>query len=89
MTTQDSNSTTSTDPVPAALTTSADPSSPSANDFADQANTASPSLFVEFLDFLREYGAWWLTPLVIVLLLLAGAAYLGTSAAAPFIYPLF
>lgn len=89
MNTPETHSTTSIDPATPAAPTSTDAPPQNASDFANQANTAAPSLLVEFVDFLREYGAWWLTPLVIVLLLLAGAAYLGSSAAAPFIYPLF
>lgn len=48
------------------------------------------SLLKEFLDFLKVRKKWWLTPIVLVLLLL-GALILFTqsSAVAPFIYTLF
>ena len=48
------------------------------------------SLLKEFWDFLRVRKKWWLTPIVLVLLLL-GALILFTqsSAVAPFIYTLF
>ena len=44
----------------------------------------------EFWDFLKVRKKWWLTPIVLVLLLL-GALILFTqsSAVAPFIYTLF
>ena len=57
--------------------------------FENQASKANPSLLREFYDFLRDYSVWWLTPLFVVLLLLAGLVFLGGTAAAPFIYPLF
>jgi hypothetical protein len=64
-------------------------SNQAANDFANQANTAAPSIVREFIDFLRDYRVWWLTPLIIVLVLLGGLAFLSETALAPFIYPLW
>ncbi|MFH1313259.1 MAG: DUF5989 family protein [Candidatus Eisenbacteria bacterium] len=48
------------------------------------------SIVREFFDFLRSRKKWWLTPIVIVLILL-GALIVFTegSALAPFIYALF
>jgi hypothetical protein len=43
----------------------------------------------EFIDFLKTNKKWWLTPIVIVTLLLFGAALLLPSPVAPFIYSLF
>lgn len=44
----------------------------------------------ELLSFMWRGKAWWLTPLVIVLLLLTGVVtFLEGSALAPFIYTLF
>lgn len=43
----------------------------------------------EFIDFLRHNKKWWLTPIMIVTLLLVGAALLLPSPVAPFIYSLF
>ena len=57
--------------------------------FEDQAKASRISLFREFYDFLIDYRVWWLTPLVIVLMLLAGLVFLGGTAAGPLIYPLF
>jgi Family of unknown function (DUF5989) len=41
------------------------------------------------LDFLVYNKAWWLTPIVIVLLLVGLLIVLGSTGIAPFIYPLF
>jgi drug/metabolite transporter superfamily protein YnfA len=38
---------------------------------------------------LRDHRKWWLTPVVIALLVLSLFALLSTSSAAPFIYTLF
>jgi hypothetical protein len=43
----------------------------------------------EFFLFLRERKAYWLVPVIIVLLLLAVLVVLGSTGAAPFIYTLF
>jgi hypothetical protein len=46
----------------------------------------------EFYSFITENKAYWLTPIIIAVLLLAGIIVLGAlggGAAAPFIYTLF
>jgi hypothetical protein len=46
----------------------------------------------EFMMFMRENKAYWISPIIIVTLLLAGLIVLGAvggGAAAPFIYSLF
>jgi hypothetical protein len=46
----------------------------------------------EFFQFIREHKAYWMTPIIIAVLLLAGLIVLGAmggGAAAPFIYTLF
>lgn len=46
----------------------------------------------EFFAFVREHKAYWLTPIIICVLILAGLVILGSvggGAAAPFIYSLF
>jgi hypothetical protein len=57
--------------------------------FARQAEEASPGLLRELADFLVYNKAWWLTPIVIVLLLVGLLIVLGSTGLAPFIYPLF
>ena len=58
-------------------------------DFAAAAEASQPGFFREFWDFLAHNKKWWLTPIVVVLLLVGGLAVLGSSGAAPFIYTLF
>ena len=43
----------------------------------------------EFWYFLRHSKKWWLTPIVIVMLLFGLLVFLSGTAAAPFIYTLF
>jgi hypothetical protein len=47
------------------------------------------SIVREFIAFLGENKKWWLLPLVLAMLGLAGLVFLGGTAAAPFIYTLF
>lgn len=50
------------------------------------------SILTEFYSFIRENKAYWLTPIIVAVLLLAGLIVLGAvggGAAAPFIYTLF
>lgn len=59
------------------------------NDFAHTAQQGQAGPVREFLDFLRYNKKWWITPIVIVLLLVAILVILGGNPAiAPFIYPL-
>src|SRR5262245_1711301 len=58
-----------------------------ASEFARQAAEAPPGLVREFIDFLRHNKAWWLTPIILVLLLVGVALLVGGSA--PFIYTIF
>jgi hypothetical protein len=65
------------------------PTTPAQNDFSQQAGEAQPSLIAEFVDFLVHNKAWWLTPIVLVLLLVGVLVIFAGSAAAPFIYTIF
>ncbi|MHC4597891.1 MAG: DUF5989 family protein [Planctomycetota bacterium] len=47
------------------------------------------SIVREFLLFLKQNKAWWLAPIVIVLLLLIALITLGSTSIAPFIYTIF
>jgi len=60
-----------------------------ADDFADQAEQGQMGFFREFGDFLLHNKKWWLTPIILVLVLISGLLLLSGSAAAPFIYTLF
>ncbi len=57
--------------------------------FDRQSEQRQAGLIAEFWAYLRQNRKWWLAPIVIALLLLAGLVWLGGTAAAPFIYTLF
>jgi hypothetical protein len=57
--------------------------------FQELAEQKSPGFAREFWEFLRHNKKWWLTPIVLVLLLLGVLVLLSGTAAAPFIYTLF
>jgi hypothetical protein len=59
------------------------------NDFVQQAEAGSPGLMAEYWEFLKHNKKWWLTPILMTLLLLGLLVILGGSSAAPFIYTLF
>ena len=58
-------------------------------EFRRQAEQSSPSLPAEFLDFLLHNKKWWLTPIILVLLLVGLLVIFAGTGAAPFIYTLF
>lgn len=47
------------------------------------------SVLLDVLALLREHRAYWLTPVVVVLVLLGGLVYAGSTAVGPFLYTLF
>jgi hypothetical protein len=55
----------------------------------DAARDGSQGVLRELLEFLRHEKKWWLTPILVVLLLVGLLVVLGSTAAAPFIYTLF
>lgn len=61
----------------------------SKNEFLQQAEFKQAGLLREFWDFLRYNKAWWLTPIILVLLLVGVLAGLAATGAAPFIYAIF
>lgn len=68
----------------------AKPESPSSNqEFAREADTPPPGLLREIADYLIDSRKWWLTPIVVALLLLGGLVFLSSTAIAPFIYPVW
>jgi len=59
-------------------------------DFSDITNTSKQSGFLsEFASMLMHNKKWWLTPIVLVLILFGLLIILGGSSYAPFIYTLF
>ena len=61
-----------------------------AEEFAKESQQGSRGLGGELWDFLRYNKKWWLTPIIISLLLIGVLVAFGTaSGAAPFIYTLF
>ncbi|MEY2881259.1 MAG: hypothetical protein RLZZ15_3639 [Verrucomicrobiota bacterium] len=58
-------------------------------EFDDAGRRAAPGVVGEFILFLRANKKFWLIPLLGALLLLGVVAWLGGTAAAPFIYTLF
>ena len=59
------------------------------SDFELQAEETTPGVVREFVDFLRENKKWWLTPIILSLLIVGLLVMLGGTAIAPFIYTLF
>lgn len=59
------------------------------SDFESAAEEKQPGIVKEFIDFLRFNAKWWLTPIILVLLLFAVLIAVTGTGAAPFIYTLF
>ncbi len=57
--------------------------------FVRESEAKPPSIVTEFVDFLVHNKKWWLTPIIVVLLLLSVFAILTNSAIGPLIYVLF
>ncbi len=60
-----------------------------ARELERQASQSQRNIVGEFVDFLLHNKKWWLTPIVLVLLLVGLLVVLGGTGAAPFIYTLF
>lgn len=60
-------------------------------EFEKAGEESQQSFVAEFIEFLKYNKKWWLLPILLVMLLLIGVIWLGTTggAIAPFIYPLF
>ena len=63
--------------------------STAASDFQQIARGKQVGIVREFWDFLKYNKKWWLTPIILSLLLIALLAISAGSGAAPFIYTLF
>lgn len=61
------------------------------NEFEQASQQEQQGIVAEFISFLKHNKKFWLLPLIIVMLLLAGLLVLAGSgsAVAPFIYTLF
>ena len=59
------------------------------NDFTREAGAERVGLVAEFWDFLKHNKKWWLLPIILFMGLIAALLLLTSTAAAPFIYPLF
>jgi hypothetical protein len=57
--------------------------------FAQQAEQRSPGIVAEFWDFLIHNKKWWITPIVVILLLMGALILLNSTPLAPFIYTLY
>ena len=66
-----------------------DKDQPSSDDFDREADQEAPGFLAEFWYFLRYNKKWWLTPIIVVLLLIGVLVMLSGTAAAPFIYTLW
>ena len=53
------------------------------------AQAADRGLLADYLDFLRTSKKWWITPIILALLLVGALVVLSVSSASPLIYPFF
>jgi hypothetical protein len=60
-----------------------------AKDLRELSEARSTGLFGELWGFISHNKKWWLTPIVLMLLLLGALILVGGTGAAPFIYTLF
>lgn len=70
-----------------------DPAPPGAKEreasFASAAEEKELGLLAELWDFLLHSKKWWLTPIILALILLGILVLVGGSSLASFLYPLF
>lgn len=66
-----------------------EPESARQSQFEREASSGGQGLVGDFWGYLMHTRKWWITPIVIMLLLLAGLIILGGTGAAPFVYTLF
>jgi hypothetical protein len=59
------------------------------SEFASLAGQRRASFLTELWHFARQNARWWMTPIVVILLLLGLLVLAGGSGAGPLLYPLF
>ncbi len=59
------------------------------DDFEALAQQKRQNIWGEFWSFLKHNKKWWLLPILLIMVLLGLLIFLSSTAAAPFIYPLF
>jgi hypothetical protein len=59
------------------------------NEFQRQAGGKQRGFIAQFLDFALHNKKWWLTPIIVALLLASALILPGGSGVAPFIYTIF
>jgi len=59
------------------------------DEFEKHAAGGRTGLAAEFWDFLKHNKKWWLLPILLAMVGIGVLIALGTTGAAPFIYPLF
>jgi hypothetical protein len=62
---------------------------PEKDAFSRQAGEKAKGPVAEFFSFLLHNKKWWLTPIIVILALVAVLVVLGGTGMAPFIYSLF
>ncbi|MFV0442521.1 MAG: DUF5989 family protein [Planctomycetaceae bacterium] len=53
------------------------------------AHAPPPGLLADYLDFLKTNKKWWLTPILLALLVVGFLVFLSVSGVGPAIYPFF
>lgn len=61
----------------------------SSGTFREHASGRQRGVVAEFFDFVAHNKKWWLTPILLLLIVLGVLVVLGGSGVAPFIYSLF
>ncbi len=59
------------------------------SELSAEASKKRTSFLGEFFSFARANKRWWMIPIVVLLLLVAGLLVLGSSGVGALIYPLF
>jgi hypothetical protein len=62
---------------------------PKENEFTRKSAEKQRGALAEFLSFALHNKKWWLTPIILVLVIVGVLAVLGGTGVAPFIYTLF